>query len=87
MTCIGCGKKMTRYDVRMSHNGVCAKCQERRSEQGGQAVGSTINPDAVRSVMAGIHDAVPNPFDGLMEKRVWQCVHDRRRPKYERPKS
>jgi len=51
---------------------------------------SRINPsltraDAVKIVMAGIHDAIPNPFDGLMEKRVWQVVHDRKRPKYERP--
>ena len=52
---------------------------------------SRINPsltraDAVRIVRAGIHDdSVPNPFDGLMEKRVWQVVHDRKRPRYERP--
>ena len=28
MTCIRCGKKMTQYDVRKSHNGICAKCVE-----------------------------------------------------------
>ena len=51
---------------------------------------SRINPsltraDAVKIVMAGIHNSVPNPFDGMLEKRVWQVVWDRKRPKYERP--
>ena len=54
---------------------------------------SRINPsltraDAVKIVTAAIASMrTCDPFDGLMEKRVWQCVHDRRRPKYERPKS
>ena len=46
---------------------------------------SRINPgltrsDALRIVRACINDAsVPDPFDGLMEKRVWQVVKDRKR--------
>ena len=52
---------------------------------------SRINPaltraDAVRIVRAGIGSpAVPDPFDGLMEKRVWQVVHDRKCPRFEKP--
>jgi len=52
---------------------------------------SRINPaltraDAVRIVRAGIGcPTVPDPFDGLMEKRVWQVVHDRKRPRFEKP--
>jgi len=52
---------------------------------------SRINPaltraDAVGIVRAGIGSpAVPDPFDGLMEKRVWQVVHDRKRPRFEKP--
>jgi len=54
---------------------------------------SRINPgltraDAVMIVRAGVaHCSVPDPFDGLFEKRVWQVVHDRKRPRYERPHS
>ena len=49
---------------------------------------SRINPaltraDCVRIVRAGINcDTVPDPFDGLMEKRVWQVVKDRKRPTF-----
>ena len=52
---------------------------------------SRINPaltraDAVKIVRAGIGcPTVPDPFDGLMEKRVWQVVHDRKRPQFEKP--
>ena len=39
--------------------------------------------DAVRIVKAGINcKTTPDPFDGLMEKRVWQVVKDRKRPTF-----
>jgi hypothetical protein len=52
---------------------------------------SRINPaltrkQAVDIVRAGIGcPIVPDPFDGLMEKRVWQVVHDRKSPRFEKP--
>jgi len=54
---------------------------------------SRINPaltraEAVQIVRAGINcETVPDPFSGLMEKRVWQVVYDRKRPKFEKPSS
>ena len=54
---------------------------------------SRINPaltraEAVRIVRAGIAcNTVPDSFDGLMEKRVWQVVHNRKRPAYKRPET
>ena len=47
---------------------------------------SRINPaltraEAVKIVRAGIGcQTVPDPFGGLMEKRVWQVAKDRKRP-------
>ena len=52
---------------------------------------SRINPaltraDAVNIVRVGIsRPTVPDPFNGLMEKRVWQVVYDQKRPKFEKP--
>jgi len=49
---------------------------------------SRINPsltqaDAVRIVRAGINaPSIPDPFDGLFEKRVWQVFKNQKRPKY-----
>jgi len=40
--------------------------------------------DVVRIVRAGIGcPTVPDPFDGLMEKRVWQVVKDRKLPRFD----
>ena len=52
---------------------------------------SRINPaltraDAVRIVRAGIGSSkTPDPLDGPKENRVWQVVHDRKSPKFEKP--
>ena len=49
---------------------------------------SRINPaltraDAVKIVKAGINcPQTPDPFGGLMEKRVWQVYKDRKRPEF-----
>ncbi len=49
---------------------------------------SRINPaltraEAVKIVKAGINcETTPDPFDGLMEKRVWQVLKDRKRPAF-----